>query len=152
VHPDKEIDMARMAAVRAQYAQNIVTTSPERLVTMLYDRLVRDLVAAEQAIEDRDRETANRELQHAQAIVIELLHSLDQDAWVGAKPLSGLYAWLIQQLLQANIRQDADQVRSARDLCESLADAWHQAAGHVLAAANVAAGPSPTGSITVAAV
>ena len=121
--------MARMADVRSAYASDRVTTSPERLVTMLYDRLVRDLVAAEQAIADRDVETSNRELQHAQAIVIELLHALDVKAWPAAKELSTLYSWIIEQLLQANVRKDADQVRSCRSLIEPLGEAWHQAAG-----------------------
>jgi flagellar protein FliS len=123
----KESDMARMADVRSAYTKDKVTTTPERLITMLYDRLVRDLLAAEQAIADRDRETANAELQHAQAIIIELLHALDTNAWPAGKGLSTLYAWLIEQLLQANVRQDAEQVRTCRELIEPLCDAWHQA-------------------------
>ena len=123
--------MARMADARAQYAQTAVTTTPERLVTMLYDRLVRDLVAGEQAIVDGDVERSNAELKHAQEIVIELLHSLDTNAWPAAKELSTLYAWLIEQLLQANVRKDAAQVRTCRELIEPLAEAWHQAAGRV---------------------
>lgn len=128
--------MARMADVRAQYAQNIVTTTPERLVTMMYDRLVRDLVGAEQSIVDGDRETANREIQHAQLILIELLHALDQNAWRAAKGLGSLYSFLIEQLLQANFRKDAAQVRTCRELVEPIADAWHQAAGRVAAERN----------------
>jgi flagellar protein FliS len=127
--------MARMADVRARYAQNVVTTTPERLVTMLYDRLVRDLVAAEQAIIDQDVEVSNRELQHAQQIVIELLHALDVKAWTAAKELSALYAFVLQQLMQANARKDAEQVRTCRELIEPIAEAWHQAAGRVAAQA-----------------
>ena len=125
--------MARMADVRAQYSQSVVTTTPERLVTMLYDRLVRDLVAGEQAIVQGDVELSNTELKHAQEIVIELLHSLDTKMWGAASQLSTLYAWLIEQLLQANVRKDAKQVRACRELIEPLAEAWHQAAGRVAA-------------------
>lgn len=123
--------MARMADVRAQYAENIVTTSPERLVTMMYDRLVRDLVGAEQSILDGDVEQSNYEVQHAQHIVIELLHALDHKAWPAAKELSALYVYLLEQLLQANVRKDAAQVRACLELVEPIADAWHQAAGRV---------------------
>ena len=143
--------MARMADVRAQYAQSVVTTTPERLVTMLYDRLVRDLVAAEQAIVDGDIERSNAELKHAQEIVIELLHSLDTKAWGAAKQLSTLYAWLIEQLLQANIRKDGQQVRVCRELIEPLAEAWHQAAGRVAAQQNgrplAATGPASSAAV-----
>jgi flagellar protein FliS len=137
--------MARMADVRNAYTKDMVTTSPERLVTMLYDRLVRDLVAGEQAIESGDVERSNDELQHAQAIVIELLHSLDVEAWSAAKELSSLYAWLIEQLLQANVRKDAQQVRQCREIIEPLAEAWHQAAGRVTSNPNRAFG---NGSVT----
>lgn len=143
--------MARMADVRAQYAQSVVTTTPERLVTMLYDRLVRDLVAGEQAIVDGDIERSNAELKHAQEIVIELLHSLDTKAWGAASQLSTLYAWLIEQLLQANVRKDAQQVRTCRELLEPLAEAWHQAAGRV-AAQEHARSFADTGPSTSAAV
>ena len=82
--------MARMADGRALYAKDKVTTTPERLITMLYDRLSRDLVAADQAMADGDRETANLELIHAQEIVGELLGALDQKAWSGASQLAQL--------------------------------------------------------------
>jgi flagellar protein FliS len=141
--------MARMADARAQYAQNMVTTTPERLVTMLYDRMVRDLIAAEQAIADGDREIANREIQHAQLILIELLNSLDEPAWPAAGGLSALYSWMIEQLLQANLHKDAAPVRACRELVEPLAEAWHQAAGR--SAAQQARPASPlSGSVATA--
>jgi flagellar protein FliS len=130
--------MARMAAVRAEYASDKVTTSPERLVTMLYDRLVRDLVGAEQAIEDGDRDAAHRDLVHAQDIVVELLGALDHAAWAGASQLASLYTWILGELLQANVQQDAGRVTHCRSLVEPLAEAWHTAA------ATVAARPEPT--------
>lgn len=142
--------MARMADVRSAYASDKVTTSSERLVTMLYDRLVRDLVAAEQAIVDRDVESSNHELQHAQAILIELLHALDVKAWPAAKELSTLYSWLLEQLLQANVRKDADQVRHCRELIEPLADAWHQAAARAGSRAIPQGGAAPGTSIGAA--
>ena len=123
--------MARMADVRNAYARDKVTTTPERLVTMLYDRLVRDLVYAEQALTDGDREVANRELQHAQDIVMELVNALDIAAWPPAEQLQSLYLWIMQELINANLRKDAARVRVCRDLVEPLAEAWHAAAGRV---------------------
>lgn len=138
--------MARMAAVRAQYAEHTVTTTPERLVTMLYDRLVRDLVAGEQALADGDREGSNRELLHAQSILVELLASLDRDAWSGGDRLAGLYVWLVEQLMQANARRDAAQVRSCRTLVEGLADAWHQASASLAQPNGVERAPTTLGA------
>lgn len=125
--------MARMADVRSTYAKDKVTTTPERLITMLYDRLVRDLVAAEQAIADRELETSNRELQHAQAIVMELLNALDVGSWQPATQLQALYVWLMQELINANLTNDSDRVRGCRELVEPLAEAWHHAAARMAA-------------------
>ena len=123
--------MARMAAVRNAYASEAVVTTPERLITMLYDRLCRDLVGAEAAIERRDRGVAHEVLVHAQEIVFELLSALDVDAWDGAPALADLYTWLLKQLVEANTTQDAAKVRHCRSLVEPLAQAWHQAANEV---------------------
>lgn len=140
--------MARMADVRAQYTEQTVTTTPERLVTMLYDRLVRDLVAAEQAIANRDREGANTELVHAQAVVFELFGGLNVDAWAGAPQLANLYLWIIQRLVHANAGQDVAIVRECRELIEPLADAWHSAVGQLAAGRGSYA--SPTGALGAA--
>jgi flagellar protein FliS len=133
--PTEGDDMARMAAVRNAYSSDTVVTTPERLITMLYDRLCRDLVSAEAAIERKDRTVAHEVLVHAQEIVFELLSALDVDAWEGAPALSNLYTWLLRQLVEANTDQDAAKVQHCRTLVEPLAEAWHQAANEVATAA-----------------
>jgi flagellar protein FliS len=126
-----EDPMARMAAVRNAYASDSVVTTPERLVTMLYDRLVRDLQGAEAALERRELENAHQMLVHAQEIVFELLSALDTKAWDGAASLSSLYTWMLNTLAEANLRKDGDAVREVRALVEPLCDAWHTAANEV---------------------
>lgn len=119
-------------AMRARYAADSVgTASPARLLTMLYDRLVRDLSLAETAITDGRYETAHNELVHAQAIVEELHKSLDIDAWDGAPGLAMLYDFLLTELVAANVAKDATKVAACRELVEPLRDAWHQAATEV---------------------
>jgi flagellar protein FliS len=120
-----------MAAVRDAYSNESVVTTPERLITMLYDRLARDLIGAEAAIERKDREAAHGLLIHAQEIVFELLRALDLDAWDSAIDLARLYAWMLRQLAEGNIEQDATKVRHVRSLVEPLGEAWHAAANEV---------------------
>ena len=127
--------MARMAAVRNAYASDAVVTTPERLITMLYDRLCRDLVSAEAAIERRDRAIAHDVLVHAQEIVFELLSALDVDAWEGGPGLASIYDFLHVQLIRANIKRDAATTESCLLLVEDLCATWRQAA---LAASQVA--------------
>ncbi|MFC4062438.1 flagellar export chaperone FliS [Planomonospora corallina] len=129
-------------SMRARYlADSVSTASPGKLLVMLYDRLVLDLVKGEEALGRGDRETASAQLQHAQDIIIELRSSLRMDVWDGAAGLSELYGFLLTQLIQANVRADAAQVASCRALVEPLRDAWRTAvteAGAVGAAARVA--------------
>lgn len=115
--------------IRNRYVGDSVTTaSPGRLVTMLYDRLVRDLLAAEAALAAADLEGANTNLIHAQEIVWELAAGLDPTKWSGGPALAALYQFMLAELLEANVKKDAGQVVSVRGLVEPLADAWHQAA------------------------
>lgn len=123
--------MARTAAVQSMYASDRVTTTPERLITMLFDRLTRDLIAGQDAIERADRARANEELVHAQHIVFELLSALDTSKWSGAPQLAQLYSWVLQQLFQANVEQDAEKVAHCRELMEPLGETWHQVAAMV---------------------
>lgn len=116
-------------AMRARYAGEAVgTASPGRLLIMLYDRLVRDLVAAEVAIGDGDRQSGHDLLIHAQAIISELRCSLDVDAWSGGPGLVALYDFVASELVAANVAKDADRVMACRQLVEPLRDAWQQAA------------------------
>lgn len=116
-------------AARTRYATEAVTTaSPAKLLLMLYDRLVRDLVTAEQCLADGDLGRASSELVHAQDIVSELHSSLDQRAWDGAAGLAALYVFVRAELVAANVRKDGARVAAVRQLVEPLRDAWRTAA------------------------
>ena len=115
--------------IRNRYVGDSVSTaSPARLVTMLYDRLVRDLCTAEAALSGRDLAAANSALVHAQEIVWELAAGLDVTKWSGGPALAALYQFVIAELLAANVKKDVERVVSVRSLVEPLRDAWHQAA------------------------
>ncbi len=125
--------MTYTAQARSRYtADAVATASPARLLVMLYDRLVLDLVNAESSAGDREFERMSSELQHAQDIVLELRTSLDLDAWDGAAGLAALYTWIFSELVHANVQRDPARIRSCRDLVEPLRDAWRQAALELL--------------------
>ena len=116
-------------AGRSRYAADTVSTaSPARLLIMLYDRLVRDLVTAESAAVTGDLTTMTDQLVHAQDIVLELRTSLDVTVWDGAQGLSDLYTFLYGELVTANVKKDAVRIAMCRSLVEPLRDAWRTAA------------------------
>jgi flagellar protein FliS len=115
--------------LRDRYLQDSINTAtPGKLLVMLYDRLVMDLVQGEESLRTGDREQANERITHAQEIILELRATLDVDAWAGAAGLASLYGFLITELIQANIQRDADKVATCRGLVEPLRDAWREAA------------------------
>lgn len=124
--------MSTTAMARSRYATDSVTTaSPARLLVMLYDRLVRDLVTAERALAGQGGVPAGEArdaLLHAQEIVLELRASLDLDAWDGARGLADLYAFVHGELVAANVDRDVTRVTPCREIAEELRDAWRQAA------------------------
>lgn len=64
--------MATPAQLRNRYTREAVTTaSPAQLVTMLYDRLLRDLADAERGIDASDIQATHNALMHAQDILQE---------------------------------------------------------------------------------
>ena len=82
--------------LRNRYLQDsIATASPARLLVMLYDRLVLDLVQGEEALRGNDRDTASERINHAQEIILELRATLDVDAWEGGPGLAALYGFLL---------------------------------------------------------
>lgn len=117
-------------ALRAQQRyrdEAILSASPQRLVTLLYDRLLLDVERAQAAQLAGDWTTANGELQHAQRIVAELSGSLSGQ-WTGSGELQAVYAYLTRTLIGANIGRDAERTGQCRDLIAPLRDAWHAAA------------------------
>src|SRR3954469_7734927 len=126
---------ARAAAARARYVTDTVeTVSPGRLVTMLYDALVRDLTLAEQALAGRsDLRVVNDRLVHAQAIVLELQAGLDPSKWSGGPGVGPLYNYPHHELVKGNVEKSAMRIAACRLLVEPLQQAWHEAAATMAA-------------------
>ncbi|MGN6753577.1 MAG: flagellar export chaperone FliS [Intrasporangium sp.] len=128
-------------AARRQYARDaILSASPARLLTMLYDRLLLDLRRAEAAQLESDWQTANNNLLHAQEIIAELSATLRPSGWDGAEGLRGLYEYVRMALVAANIHRDPARTREAIALLMPLQEAWHAAASSLADAAAVPTG------------
>lgn len=123
----------------------VLSATPARLLTMLYDRLMLDLSRAEGAQASSDWQTASQNLVHAQAIVAELTSSLRVDLWDGGKDLQALYTYVTVAMVNANVHRDQNLTRECIGLLEPLRQAWHEAADLMPAASS---GPVETGAFT----
>ncbi len=110
---------------------SVETASPGRLLVMLYDRLALDLERAEHACAAGDVQTAHDTLVHAQEVITELHSSLDVSVWAPGQHLADLYAFLAEELCNANVSKDAAKVGACRRIIAPLHAAWREAAGVV---------------------
>lgn len=119
-----------------KYRQSSVTTStPGQLLIMLYDGAIRFIRGGIEGIQEQDIDKTNTLLNKAQAIVSELMITLDHSYDV-SQNLALLYEYINRQLLQANIKKEAAPAEEALGYLLDLREAWVQAAKMAGAEAN----------------
>ena len=114
----------------AAYKQQSILTAPRgQLVVMLYDGCVRFLAQAAQAMSAGQIGEAGERLSRAEAIVDELLSTLDlEQGGVIASRLQGIYVWTTQTLIRARFEQDAAAIETVAELFGELRESWAQVA------------------------
>lgn len=110
-----------------QYKENTVyTASSEELTLMLYNGLVKFLMQAQMALNDKQIEKANTTIIKAQDIVTEFRGTLDMNYEI-AEQLDLLYDYMYRQLLEANIKKDVSIIEEVLMLAKDLRNTWEQA-------------------------
>ncbi len=109
-----------------EYRKNSVNgASPVQLVIMLYDGAVRFMEAGKAAMLNGELDKQNFNLQRAQKIVMELMVSLDmQRGGEIAKNLLGLYSFVLEQLVSANMEDRPQGVDFAIKTLSELRESW----------------------------
>ncbi|WP_017415625.1 flagellar export chaperone FliS [Clostridium tunisiense] len=111
------------------YKNNSINfASKEQLLLMLLDGSVKFAKIARQAILDKDIMKAHENIVKTQNIYYELMTSLDVNQggeW--AKNLMGIYTFIIDKLVQANIKKDVNTIDEVMPLIEDVRDTWNEA-------------------------
>jgi flagellar protein FliS len=116
------------ANLKARFTDTMVSTaSSERLLTMCYDRILRDLREARHAIEQRQTMVAHTALVHAQDIIGELERAVDVNVWPAGRDLLRLYGFLRSRMMEANLRKSVGPIDDCLLIVDPLASAWHEA-------------------------
>lgn len=116
-----------MANGYQQYKQNsVLTASPEELTLMLYDGCLKFMRQAKVFIEDKNIEGAHVSITKAQAIIEELDMTLNMDIPI-SESLRPLYQFMTEQLIEANIKKDAQYIDTIYPMVEELRDTWKEA-------------------------
>jgi flagellar protein FliS len=115
-------------ATRAYTESSVLTAPPERLVVMLYDGAGRFLARAVAALRDGDAGAAGEPLGRAQAILDELLATLDHEAGLVAERLESIYLFCKRTLIEAQLQRDPEAVERVAAQLAVLREAWAEIA------------------------
>ena len=120
---------APAAASPAAYLQQaVLTASPSQLVVMLYDGACRFLTQAAYAMREGDRRRSHQRLGRAEAIIDELLVTLNMDAGEVSTQLQAIYVFCRRQLTDARLEENADKIQWVHDQLADLREAWAEIA------------------------
>lgn len=121
------------ASQSSRYLENdVLSRSPEWLVTLVFDALLKNLRRADIQIETGDFEGKSTSLTRAGALLGELLSSLDREKGGEiATRLAALYTYFALEIM--NIGRSLDRVALGRliVMIDDLQSAWVQAAEEV---------------------
>lgn len=108
------------------YKQNSVTTaSPGELTLMLYNGCLKFLAKAKVAIEQKNIQEKNHNIQRAQAIIAELMSTLNMDIPI-SKEFLPLYDYMNRRLIEANIKNDIAIIEEVEGLTTEFRDTWKE--------------------------
>jgi len=109
------------------YTQNNVgIESPQKLITMLYEGVLRFNAQAKKAIKDKDFEKKVYWINRSVAIITELVSVIDIKQDQISKYLEGLYSYEIQLLGIANLENNTDQIDEVSNVFKGLLEAWRE--------------------------
>jgi len=109
------------------YAQNnAAIESPEKLISMLYEGILRFNSRAAMAIKSDNIEKRSYWINRSMAIFVELISTLNYSGGDIAHYLNGLYSYQLELLLQANIQNSTKQLDEVNNVVKGLLEAWRE--------------------------
>lgn len=108
------------------YKQNSVNTaSPGELTLMLYNGCLKFINQAKKAIEEKNIEGKNTNIQKAQNIIQELMVTLNMDLDISNNMMS-LYDFMRRRLIEANVKSDISILMEVEELVTEFRDTWKE--------------------------
>lgn len=113
--------------VQAYREADINSMSKEKMIVLLYEKIISDLERARVAIDRGDRLEMTIRVNHSQRIVSELRNALDHS--IGgevSRNLESLYDFLFSQHLELLVNQDPVVITNCINVITPLLDAWKE--------------------------
>ena len=114
-------------AAHSIYAQNNVgIESPEKLISMLYEGILRFNAQAKKAVKDSDVEKRVYWTNRSVAIITELINTLDMSQGQIAQYLGSLYDYEIKLLGEASAENSVEKFDEVNNVFRELNAAWKE--------------------------
>lgn len=123
---EKGINMYGSTAHNTYAQNNIQIESPEKLIEMLYEGVLRFNAQAKKAIKDENLEKKVYWINRSMAIITELVATLDMKQGQISQYLEGLYAHEIKLLGAASLENDTEKLDEVSNVFKGLLEAWRE--------------------------
>lgn len=109
------------------YQQNqILTASPKKLVSLLFEGSIKNLSLAKIYLDKKDYEQVNRVLQKHQDIILELQGTLNfEQGGEVARNLDMMYTYLYEQAMLANVQKNVTIIDDSVKIVKELLETWN---------------------------
>lgn len=105
---------------------SVETVAPDKLLLMLFEGALRNINNAKKAIVISDINQAHQQIIRVQDIIIELMSTLNMDYEI-SHSLLALYEYLLNELVQANVKKDVEILEQVEGFIIELKDTWQEA-------------------------
>jgi len=105
----------------------VQTSSPTKLVVMLYEGAIRFLGQSVTAIESKDIDTKRQSIDRAMAVIQHLQSTLDRDRGGDvAAELDRLYIYITSKVLEGSTKLQTEPIEEAIKLLNVLLSGWEE--------------------------
>jgi flagellar secretion chaperone FliS len=113
--------------VRRYRETDLGTMTREKMVVLLYEKVISDLEEAMSALASGDRPRFTQRVNHSQRIIAELRSALDHAAGGEiARNLEAIYDFVFREHLSLLVDREPRRARACIDILRPLLEAWRQ--------------------------
>lgn len=123
---DKDVQMYSANAYSTYAQNNMGVESPEKLIEMLYEGVLRFNAQAKRAIMEQQIEKKVYWINRSVAVITELINSLDKSHGEIGFYLEGLYNYQISLLTSVIVDSDTAKLDEVNNVFKELAEAWRE--------------------------
>lgn len=124
--------MSNTYGLKAYKQTSVTTASRGQVLLMLYEGAIKNCKLAIEAVKAGNRAEKGKYILKVQDILNELSVTLDHNVGGNvSKDLERLYSYMVEQITEANVKNDAKPLETTLKLLETLYSGWVEAVKQV---------------------